>query len=124
MDDKNAQRAERLKELVNYQDDAVVSRTIIDKPNGTVTLFAFDKDEGLSEHTTPYDAMVQVLEGEVEIVIGGKLHELQEEMMIVMPAHVPHAFPMSRVESSSASAAVMKKAPSSLEKPVAGEPRN
>jgi len=77
--------------MVVYQEGAVVSRTIIDKPQGTVSLFAFAEGEGLSEHTTPYDALVQVLDGEVEITIGGKAFHLEEGKTIVMPADVPHA---------------------------------
>ncbi len=77
--------------MVEYQEGSVVSRTIIDKPQGTVTLFAFAKGEGLSEHTTPYDAMVQVLDGEVEITIGSEIFHLDEGEMIVMPADIPHA---------------------------------
>lgn len=61
-----------LKELVNYQEGAVVSRTIIDKKTGTVTLFAFDKEQGLSEHTAPFDALAYIIEGEVDVIISGK----------------------------------------------------
>ena len=81
----------KLKDMINYQKDSVVSRTIIDKETGTITLFAFDKGQGLSEHTAPYDAMVYVIEGEVEITISGKPYHLKEEDMIVMPANEPHA---------------------------------
>lgn len=77
--------------LVEYQEGSIVSRTLVDKRTGTVTLFAFDEGEGLSEHTTPFDAMVQVLDGEVEISISGKLHMLKEGEMIIMPANEPHA---------------------------------
>jgi quercetin dioxygenase-like cupin family protein len=70
--DKITPKVEVLKDMVEYQKGAVVSRTLMDKPQGTVTLFAFAEGEGLSEHTTPYDALVQVLDGEVEITIGGK----------------------------------------------------
>lgn len=73
-------------ELVNYQDGAIVSREIIKKPTGTVTVFAFDKGEGLSEHTAPFDALVQVLEGEIEIIISGQPYRLQDGEMILMPA--------------------------------------
>ena len=76
--------------LVNYQDGAVVSREIVKKPTGTVTVFAFDKGEGLSEHTAPFDALVQVLEGEIEIIISGQPYRLQEAR-ILMPAGQPHA---------------------------------
>lgn len=80
-----------LKELIDYQSGAVVSRTIIDKKVGTVTVFAFDKGEGLSEHTAPYDAMVYVIEGKVEIKISGEPFNLNEGEMIIMPANEPHA---------------------------------
>jgi quercetin dioxygenase-like cupin family protein len=68
-----------------------VSREIVKKPTGTVTLFAFDEGQGLSEHTAPFDALVHVLEGEVEISIAGQPHRLQGGEMILMPAHQPHA---------------------------------
>ena len=77
--------------MVEYQEGSVVSRTIIDKPQGTVTLFAFAEGEGLSEHTTPYDAMVHVIDGEVEITIGAEVFHLDEGEVIVMPADIPHA---------------------------------
>jgi quercetin dioxygenase-like cupin family protein len=78
-------------ELVNYQDGAVVSREIVKKPAGNVTLFAFDEGQGLSEHTAPFDALVQMVEGEAEIMIGGQPHQLQVGEMILMPAGQPHA---------------------------------
>lgn len=80
-----------LKELVNYQEGAVVSRTIIDKKTGTVTLFAFDKEQGLSEHTAPFDALAYIIEGEVDVIISGKSYQLKEGEMIIMPANQPHA---------------------------------
>ena len=79
------------RELVNYQDGAVVSREIVKKPTGNVTLFAFDEGQGLSEHTAPFDALVEVLEGEAEIAIAGKPHQLRCGEMILMPAGQPHA---------------------------------
>jgi quercetin dioxygenase-like cupin family protein len=78
-------------ELVNYQDGAVVSREIVKKPTGSVTIFAFDEGQGLSEHTAPFDALVHVLEGEAEISIAAKPHRLQSGEMILMPAGRPHA---------------------------------
>ena len=84
-------RALTLVELVGYQAGAVVSRTLIDKPVGTVTLFSFDQGQGLSEHTAPYDALVCLLEGEAEIAIEGHPHRLQAGQMIIMPAQRPHA---------------------------------
>ena len=77
--------------LIDYQDGSVVSRTIIDKKSGTVTLFAFDENQGLSEHTAPYDAMVYVVDGEVEVVISGKPIRLKQGEMTIMPANQPHA---------------------------------
>jgi quercetin dioxygenase-like cupin family protein len=85
-----AQVARALK-LVSYQDGAVVSREIVKKPTGSVTLFAFDEGQGLSEHTAPFDALVHVLEGEAEISIAGKPHHLHYGEMILMPAQQPHA---------------------------------
>lgn len=80
-----------LAEQVAYQKDTVVSKTIIDKKTGTVTLFAFDQGQGLSEHTAPFDAMVQVIDGEVEIRISGNPHRVKAGQVIVMPADEPHA---------------------------------
>jgi len=80
-----------LEELIDYQEGSVVSRTIIDKKTGTVTLFAFDKNQGLSEHTTPYDAMVQILDGEVKITISGNPIELKRGEITIMPANQTHA---------------------------------
>ena len=84
-------RAAEVTELVTYQAGAIVSREIVKKPTGTVTVFAFDEGQGLSEHTTLFDALVQVLEGEVEITISGEPHRLQGGGLILMPANQPHA---------------------------------
>lgn len=84
-------QAVRLTDLVDYQEGSVVSRTIIGKETGTVTLFAFDEGEGLSEHTTPFDALVHLLDGEAEITISGKTLRLGEDEMVIMPANQPHA---------------------------------
>jgi len=81
----------RLTTLADYQAASVVSRTLINKKIGTVTFFAFAAGQGLSEHTAPYDAMVQVLEGEAEITISGQPLRVGEGEMIIMPAHEPHA---------------------------------
>ncbi|MBC7100704.1 cupin domain-containing protein [Methanothermobacter tenebrarum] len=81
----------KLKELIDYQDGAVVSREIIRRDTGTVTIFAFDKGQGLSEHTAPFDAMVQIIDGKAEITISGKKHVLEAGEMIIMPANEPHA---------------------------------
>jgi quercetin dioxygenase-like cupin family protein len=78
-------------DLIDYQEGSVVSRTIIDKKTGTVTLFAFDAGQGLSEHTAPYDAMVYILEGEAEVVVSGKPFKLKQGEVTIMPANEPHA---------------------------------
>ncbi|MBT7698186.1 MAG: cupin domain-containing protein [Desulfobacterales bacterium] len=80
-----------LVDMVNYQNGSVVSQTIIDKKTGTVTLFAFDQGQGLSEHKAPFDALVQVMDGEVEITISGKPYNLKQGEFIIMPANEPHA---------------------------------
>jgi quercetin dioxygenase-like cupin family protein len=77
--------------LVEYQQGAIVSRTIVDKPTGTVTLFAFDQGQALSEHTAPFDALVHVLDGEGELTIEGKPFRLTAGQALIMPAHKPHA---------------------------------
>ena len=84
-------KIQNLNELIEYQEKSVVSKTIIDKNVGTVTLFAFDKGEGLSEHTAPYDALVYIFDGEAEISIKGELFHLKKDQMIIMPANDPHA---------------------------------
>ena len=84
-------RALTLNELAGYQTGSVVSRTLIDKQVGTVTLFAFDQDQGLSEHTAPYDAFVQVLDGTAAITIDGTVQQVAAGQMIIMPANVPHS---------------------------------
>ena len=81
----------RFVDLVAYEKGSVVSRTIIDKKAGTVTLFSFDGGQGLSEHTAPFDALVCILDGEAEIVISGKPFHLKSGEAIVMPAGQPHA---------------------------------
>jgi quercetin dioxygenase-like cupin family protein len=78
-------------EMIDYQVDAVVSKTLIARPSGTVTLFAFDQGQGLSEHTAPFDALVSIIDGEAEIIITGQPHILQTGEMIIMPAGEPHA---------------------------------
>lgn len=81
----------KIADLIEYQEGAVVSREIIKKETGTVTIFAFDKGEGLSEHKAPFDAMVQVVDGKAEIIISGKSNVVNAGEMIIMPANVPHA---------------------------------
>jgi quercetin dioxygenase-like cupin family protein len=89
--DKLKPQAMNLRDLIDYQEGSVVSREIISKKTGTVTLFAFDKGQGLSEHTAPFDAMVYCLDGEVEVTISGNPLRLKEGEMVIMPAHQPHA---------------------------------
>jgi len=84
-------RVIKLVEFISYQEASVVSRAIIDKREGTITLFAFDKGQGLSEHTASFDAMVYILDGNAEITISGKTYVLNEGEMVVMPANEPHA---------------------------------
>lgn len=78
-------------DLVAYQVGAVVSREIVDRKTGSVTAFAFDKGQGLSEHTAPFDALVHVLDGTAQITIGGQQHTVVQGEMILMPANIPHA---------------------------------
>ena len=91
-----AARPTNLAELVHYQDGTVVSREIVKRPTGTVTLFAFAEGQGLSEHTAPFDAMVQVLDGEAEITIGSTAMRVTTGQGVVMPANVPHALHAQR----------------------------
>jgi len=93
MTESNELRGEtvNLNQLLDYQSGAVVSRTVINKGAGTVTLFAFDEGEGLSEHTAPFDALVQVTDGEADISISGKPHRVAAGEFIIMPANKPHA---------------------------------
>ena len=79
-----------LNSMTDYQEGAVVSRTLIKEKTGTITLFAFDSGQELSEHSTPFDALVYINEGEAEITISGKLHKLSKGEMIIMPANIPH----------------------------------
>ena len=81
----------QISELIDYADDSIVSKTLIDKPAGTITLFAFDKGQKLSEHTVPYDAVVQIIDGSTDITIGGKPQIVCAGQIIIMPANVPHA---------------------------------
>jgi quercetin dioxygenase-like cupin family protein len=81
----------RLIDLVNYQEGAVVSRTLVNRATGTVTLFAFDEDQGLSEHTAPFDAVAHLLEGEAEISVAGKPLRAAAGEAVLMPANQPHS---------------------------------
>ena len=85
------EKAGNLVSLVDYQDDSVVSKEIIKKEKGTATLFAFDKGQGLSEHTAPFDALVYVFDGKAEITIAGRQHSLKAGETIIMPANKPHS---------------------------------
>lgn len=84
-------QAVNLADLTGYQEGSIVSRTIIDKKTGTVTLFAFDEGQGLSEHTAPFDALVHLIDGEAEIVISGKSIRLKDGQIVIMPANQPHS---------------------------------
>ncbi|MCX5703964.1 MAG: cupin domain-containing protein [Candidatus Omnitrophica bacterium] len=81
----------KLIDLVSYQDSSIVSKEIIKNGRGTVTLFAFDKGQGLSEHTAPFDALVYNFDGKAEVIIAGKTHLLETGEIIIMPANKPHA---------------------------------
>lgn len=83
--------AHDLVQLADYADGAIVSRTLAENASGTITLFAFDAGQNLSEHTTPFDAFVQILDGKAELIIGGKTVEASNGQIVLMPANVPHA---------------------------------
>jgi quercetin dioxygenase-like cupin family protein len=76
---------------IDYQSGSIVSKTIVKKEKGNITLFAFDKDQALSEHTAPFDALISVLDGKAEVVIGGNPNIVEAGQMILMPANIPHA---------------------------------
>ncbi|HON80944.1 MAG TPA: cupin domain-containing protein [Methanoregulaceae archaeon] len=80
-----------LKDLVDYQDGTVASRMVINRKAGSITLFSFDENEGLSEHTAPYDAVVTILDGECEVWVSGKTFQMKEGETIIFPANAPHA---------------------------------
>ncbi len=84
-------KAQNVAGLIDYAADSIVSKTILDKPAGTITLFAFDKGQRLSEHQAPYDAVVQVVDGEAVITIAGEAIAFAAGEIIIMPGHVPHA---------------------------------
>lgn len=81
---------QKLIDTINYQESGIVSKQIIKNPNGNITLFAFDQNESLSEHTSPFDAFVYLLEGEMEIKIGNEIFNLLNGDIIIMPANIPH----------------------------------
>lgn len=85
-----------LEDTIEYTNGGVISKQITKSKGGNLTLFSFDKEQGLSEHKTPYDAIVQILDGETEITIGGNLHNLKKGDCIIMPANVPHALKMGK----------------------------
>lgn len=80
-----------LTSLTEYAEDSIVSRTLVENDSGTLTVFAFDAEQGLSEHSAPFDAIVQVIDGETEIKIDGQSHFLRTGEIIIMPANIPHA---------------------------------
>lgn len=80
-----------LRDVVAYQDGTVASRMLVNKKAGSITIFSFDEDEGLSEHTAPYDAVVTILDGECEVWVAGQTFRMQEGQTIIFPANVPHA---------------------------------
>jgi len=84
-------KASNLESLIDYQEDSIVSRTIVDRKAGTITLFAFDENQGLSEHTAPYEVMVYVIDGEVRITISRKSLSLKRGEMTIIPANQPHS---------------------------------
>jgi quercetin dioxygenase-like cupin family protein len=81
---------QKLIDSITYQDHSIVSKQLIKKPNGNITLFAFDKDESLTEHTSPYEAVVYMVDGEMEIKIGGNPYNVKAGEIIIMPPDVPH----------------------------------
>lgn len=84
-------KAVHLNDLVQYSRDSIVSKILLDKPAGSLTLFAFDQGQRLSEHTSPYDAVVQIIDGSAELTIGGQSITAQAGQMVIMPAGIPHA---------------------------------
>ncbi len=96
--DKGIAKAQTLKmiSLAEYQEGSIVSRTLIDKKAGTVTFFAFDQEQGLSEHVAPFDALVSILDGEADVEISGKTFHLRNGEMIILPANKPHALKATR----------------------------
>jgi len=91
MKETSNSEAINLNGMITYQKDSVVSRTVIKKQTGTVTLFAFDQGQALSEHTTPFDAIAHIIDGEAEITVSGKVSHLKAGEIIIMPANEPHA---------------------------------
>jgi quercetin dioxygenase-like cupin family protein len=84
-------RVFRFGEEISYADGSIVSKNVLKKDTGNISLFAFDKGEGLSEHTAPFDATVMIIDGKAEITVGGEVHLLEQGDSIIMPANIPHA---------------------------------
>ena len=84
-------QVKNLSDLVRYQENAVVSSEVIKKDTGTITVFAFDKGQGLSEHTAPFDALVNIIDGQAEVTVSEKLFTVKKGEMIIMPANKPHS---------------------------------
>jgi quercetin dioxygenase-like cupin family protein len=82
--------AEKLIDVINYQNGSIVSKQLIKKPNGNITLFAFDKDESLTEHTSPFEAVVYMVDGEMEIKIGGNPYIVKAGEILIIPSGIPH----------------------------------
>ena len=93
MKETSNSEAVNLNGMITYQEGSVVSRTLIKKQTGTVTLFAFDQGQALSEHTTPFDAIAHIIDGEAEITVSGKVSHVKAGEIIIMPANEPHAVP-------------------------------
>ncbi len=94
---ENIIQKQQLNSLAEYQSGSVISKVLLKKKSGNITFFAFDKEEGLSEHTAPFDAYVQIIDGKADITISGTVHTLSAGEMIIMPAHKPHS--LKAVES-------------------------
>jgi quercetin dioxygenase-like cupin family protein len=90
-DSMNPAEVMTVEDMVGYQDSAIVSRTIVSKTAGTVTLFAFDRGQALSEHSAPFDALVVVLDGSADITISGKPYRVASGRALLMPANEPHS---------------------------------
>jgi len=84
-------KGQKLVDLIEYSKDSIVSKTLLDKSAGTITLFAFDRGQKLSEHTAPYDAVIQVIDGKAQVKIADEINEISQGQLIIMPANVPHA---------------------------------
>lgn len=82
---------QNINQLINFQEGSVVSKEILNKPTGTITLFAFDKGQGLSEHTAPYDALIVITEGMAEVTVSGVKYNVKAGEMLLLPASAPHA---------------------------------